>query len=82
MGSTARLMTVAVAIAVVGGLVTSALEAGAVTLRRSCGNDAMCYSVPGGCGVGVGCQTAYCYMVECPSILGGDGICKFCEKDS
>lgn len=77
-----RMLAAAVAAAVIGVVSSSSDASAATALRNSCGNDSMCYSVPGGCGPGVGCQTAYCYMSACPSILGGDGICKFCQNES
>lgn len=74
-------MLVTAFIAAMIGIGSATVEARAEAVELTgCGDSSMCYSVPGGCGQGVGCQTAYCYMSACPSILGGDGICKFCQE--
>lgn len=44
----------------------------------SCGNDTGCYSVPDGCGVGVGCNQVYCSDSECPN-GSVSGRCWYCD---
>jgi len=75
-----RMLATAIAAAFIG-FASSALEARAATYAAvaKCGDDTMCYSVPDGCGVGVGCNTATCEDEICPSVMGGEDVCKFCS---
>lgn len=79
---TNRLFVTAVAAAMLG-VASSAVEArAAAPAPAPCGDDSMCYSVPDGCGVGRGCNTTICEDELCPSILGGEDICKFCGPNA
>jgi len=73
-------LAAAACIAFVGG-VASARPALAISAGR-CGTGIECYSVPDGCGQGGGCQRVFCWMSICPSILGGDEYCYFCQNES
>ncbi|MTI88420.1 MAG: hypothetical protein FH748_10670 [Balneolaceae bacterium] len=46
-----------------------------------CGTGLECYSMPGGCGEGVGCVRTSCPLHECPNGDSGgmDEYCYYCE---
>lgn len=48
-------------------------------MMGSCGSGMECYSVPDGCGVGVGCKRTFCTLSDCPGGVGGyDEYCFYC----
>lgn len=52
-----------------------------VSAFNGCGTGTECYSVPGGCGEGVGCQGIYCQHELCPSILKPpQSPCYICDE--
>lgn len=49
--------------------------------RFGCGEGTgNCYSVPGGCGVGVGCVRLMCQDPECPHSDQSNDECYYCES--
>jgi hypothetical protein len=66
-------------LAVCAGALLGALTGGldAQPPPFGCGSGMECYSVPDGCGVGVGCMRVFCYMDECPAVMGGE-YCFYC----
>lgn len=58
---------VLVALAVVGFGVGMGTSQPAYALNP-CGSGMECYSVPSGCGVGVGCMRVFCDWEQCPGI--------------
>lgn len=55
-------------------------DAKANSASLQCGTGTECYSVPAGCGVGVGCNRVYCTDVKCPdgSTGGSADLCFYC----
>lgn len=48
-----------------------------------CGSGTECYSVPDGCGVGVGCQRVWCDDEICPALdRPPNEHCFFCEHST
>lgn len=46
----------------------------------ACGSTSNCYSVPDGCGVGVGCIKTTCNHTDCPKGDGTADPCHYCDS--
>lgn len=82
---TVRLLIAVFAVAVLAGFGygTSARAASSsVSMFGSCGTGTECYSVPDGCGVGVGCMKTWCTENDCPGHTGSSGDpCYYCVEE-
>lgn len=72
------------ALGIVVTLAVTTFAAGFGTARPAyalnpCGTGQECYSVPDGCGVGVGCMRVFCDWEQCPGIQGGFEYCYYCD---